>query len=103
MDNLIKESAFLEFYLTATPKQQAILSKHLTQEQTLVLLEILYNLLHLKHSERDLDFYNKKKAFLKKFEKKKSFRVRKKLLTSRIRTVLKIINHFKSKLLDLIR
>lgn len=105
MDNITKQSNFLDFFLSAaTPKQQLALSKHFTQGQILILLEILHNIFNINHvEEADKTFYAKKKAFLKKFEKKRSFRLRKKLLISRIRTVQKILNHFKDKILELIR
>ena len=103
MDNIENNSAFLEFFFTTTPKQQIWLAKNLTPEQTLVILEILHNLYKLDHSQEDIEFYSKNKAVLKKFEKKRPFKLRKKVLHSKARTILKIINHFKSKLIDLIR
>ena len=102
LDSLQTQSPFIELLLTTTKPQQRMLIKTITPEQILVLLEILYNLFILPHSVEDQAFYSRQKRFLSKFKLQNPLVKRKRALLSRPATVLKVLNHFKSKLLSLI-
>lgn len=102
VDNLQGQSAFLELFLTTSPAQQRALFKTLLPEQVEVLLEILHNLQALPHQKEDLEFYKRRKKFLSKFHKDLSLTARRRLLLSRKATVLRVLHHFRSKLLGLL-
>lgn len=102
VDNLHGQSAFLEIFLTTTLAQKKALLKTLVPEQVEVLLEILHNLFVLPHEKEDMEFYKKRKKFLSKFHKDISLPARRRHLIARKATVLRVLHHFRSKLLGLL-
>lgn len=101
-DNLQTSAAFLELLLTGAKAQRRALLKTATEEQTNVLLEILYNLYILPHDKQDVTFFKKKKRFLSQFDLKYPPRRRKAVLMRKQATVLTVLDYFKSKLLNLL-
>ena len=93
---------FLALLLTTDIGQQKALMKTLTPDQSLVILEILFNLGNLDHDPEDFTFLKKKKRFLRKFNKDIALIKRKKALELHKNIVLKTLQHFQSKLLDLL-
>lgn len=93
---------FLALLLTTTLAQQKALMQTLTEEQNLVILEILHNLGQLNHTPGDLSFLSKRKAFFRKFNKINNLSKRKRHLHLHKTIVLKTLQHFQHKLLELL-
>lgn len=99
---IVANTPFLSLLLTTSLSQQRALMQTLTDEQAVVILEILHNLAQLNHTPGDLGFLRKRKSFFRKFDKSVNLNKRKRLLHLHKTLALKTLQHFQHKLLDLL-
>lgn len=90
---------FLTLLLNTSPEQQKALLLSVTPSQASALREIFYNILNIEHTLEDQKFIKRKIPLIRKLSKnKKSVKTQQTLVRKERIMIIKILNHFKSKL-----
>lgn len=104
---LIQNKDFIRFILntdTSSKRQKKAIFETITKDQVLAIVEICYNLLNIKVSDKIKTVINKRRKLLLKIVNKKVYRILllKKLLIKHYKQIIETLLFIKDQLLELI-